>query len=197
MSSNPLPPPTGRLGDRLAELRASVGAKRSRRGLAGEVERAMLRLFELLLALLAKLQDRTLAVPTPVRGAIAADATHAPRRGHADAAPPRRGGRAVRTRRAACAAGEVRAEARTHARRAAACRRIPYRFDNDAPARRPRCGMPCLDRHGRFPAARAPPAGAFSKIDSNPAARLCVHYVTILQRHRPGSGRLPLRRAGG
>ena len=59
---NDTPPlPTERLGNTLEELRASVAAEGPQKGLAGKIQRAILRLLEGLMALLAAMKDGALA----------------------------------------------------------------------------------------------------------------------------------------
>jgi hypothetical protein len=55
------PLPTERLSDKLAELRASVAASAPRKGLEGTVQRACLRVFEILLRIITAWQEGTLA----------------------------------------------------------------------------------------------------------------------------------------
>ena len=71
MLTDPTPSPPSDLGNTLEEMRAAIAAEGARKGLAGAVTAAILRLLEVLVALLAEFRAGTLVAAVPDRGARA------------------------------------------------------------------------------------------------------------------------------
>ncbi len=170
---NDTPPlPTERLGNKLEELRAVIAAEAPRTGLEGTLQRAFLRLFEVLLSLLAALKDGRFA-----GGALAAG-------GLAGAAPG--AAFAAGTAGAPCAAnadtqeGSANGELRlpharcgvAHEAGAALAASPAYRCEDEGADRGSSAAAQCAAAGANRPATSAPPAQAEVRPRSSPGASL-------------------------